>query len=93
MSKKPYIFEPELEAMPRELLRERQTNLLKKLTETCYNNMEMYRDKFNELLTIQGECYTYIRCPSLVLTSNWGSVGLYTVIHVDRCTPLQHVYW
>jgi len=30
MAGKPYMLEPELEGMPRELLRERQTTLLKK---------------------------------------------------------------
>lgn len=48
MAGKPYMLEPELEGMPRELLRERQTTLLKKTVETCYNKVEMYREKFRE---------------------------------------------
>jgi len=48
MSNKPYILEPELETMPRDLLRERQTDLLKKTVERCYNKVEMYREKFRE---------------------------------------------
>jgi len=49
MTGKPYMLEPELEGMPRELLRERQTTLLKKTVETCYSKVAMYREKFREM--------------------------------------------
>jgi len=46
---KPYLLEPELEGMPREQLEERQTALLKKVVETCYEKVEMYGEKFREM--------------------------------------------
>lgn len=48
MPGKPYMFEPELEAMPRDLLRKRQTELLKQTVERCYTKVEMYREKLKE---------------------------------------------
>lgn len=48
MPVKPYMLEPELEGMPRGLLKERQTELLRKTIERCYDKVEMYREKFKE---------------------------------------------
>ena len=49
MSKGPYIFEPELEGMPVASLRGRQLKLLKQTVARCYENMELYRSKFDEI--------------------------------------------
>ncbi|HNR13312.1 MAG TPA: AMP-binding protein, partial [Thermodesulfobacteriota bacterium] len=48
MPGKPYMLEPELEGMPREQLRKRQTELLKNTVERCYAHMEMYQEKFRQ---------------------------------------------
>jgi phenylacetate-CoA ligase len=49
MPGKPYMLEPELEGMPREQLKKRQTELLKKTVEKCYANVDMYKEKFRQL--------------------------------------------
>jgi len=43
-----YIFDPEMECIPRDRLRELQNKRLRNVVKRCYQNMEMYQDKFRE---------------------------------------------
>jgi len=43
-----YMLDPELETMPRRRLRELQDKRLRNVVQRCYENMEMYREKFKE---------------------------------------------
>lgn len=58
MPGKPYLLEPELEGMPREQLKDRQTTLLKEIVETCYNKVPMYGEKFKEIGLLPSDVQT-----------------------------------
>lgn len=43
-----YMFDPEVETMPRDQLRELQDQRLRNVVKRCYENMAMYREKFEQ---------------------------------------------
>ncbi len=45
----PYMLDPAVEAMPRDRLRELQDRRLRRMVERCYQQVEMYREKFDQM--------------------------------------------
>ena len=98
MPGKPYMLEPELEAMPKDLLRKRQTELLKQTVERCYTKVEMYREKFKNNAGGYYNHSLYFKCMTpkaggqpqdtlaAAITKKFGSFENFTTAFKDEAT-------